>query len=253
MGRSSQQLKKNISGLFSRIKLKVFGSFNYSKFVIVTRSRTGSNFLISLLNSHPNIEANGEVFNLLKGRNCKKVWNELFSKKPKVIKHVGFKIFYYHPNDCDDKKVWDLLESDRSIKIIHLRRENKLRTHVSRLIAGKSDVWKSYNNEISAKDKGVEVNTEKLLNDFYTSEFFEVETRKKFSDHPFLEITYESLVKDQTLTHQKILQFLEVSCLSLGSSLRKQNSESLRYLIKNYEVVNACLSKTKYANFLDEE
>lgn len=73
----------------------LFWNYNYKKFIIITRSRTGSNLLISLLNNHPEIEAHGEIFRRLNGKTPKEIMANYFSQKPNRIKYVGFKIFYY--------------------------------------------------------------------------------------------------------------------------------------------------------------
>lgn len=248
-----QMYYRSIFELLQKKRISSFGTLKYKKFAVITRSRTGSNLLISLLNSHPQIEANGEVFSSVKNRNCNEIWNTIFSKKSKRIQLVGFKIFYYHPNESDDKEVWELLKNDKTIKIVHLRRENKLRTHVSRLIAGKLDVWKSQNILTPVKEKKVEIEIEELLKDFHETESYEFQTRRDFLNHPFLELTYESLVKDKESLMQAILKFMEVDWVSLESSLRKQNSETLEELIHNYDDIKACLNKTRYSNFFDEE
>ncbi|WP_280564143.1 hypothetical protein [Chromohalobacter sp. 48-RD10] len=77
----------------------VIGDNRYRKFIVLTRSRTGSNLLVSLLNSHPNISADGEIFSKLNGRDYKRIISNAFSRQPRYIKAKGFKIFYYHPQD----------------------------------------------------------------------------------------------------------------------------------------------------------
>ena len=57
-----------------------------NKFIVITRSRTGSNLLISLLNSHPSITAYKEVFGKLENRSTQKLWDDTFSIQNKKIK-----------------------------------------------------------------------------------------------------------------------------------------------------------------------
>lgn len=69
--------------------------------------------------------------------------------------------------DTTSSDVWDMIRNDKSIKIIHLRRENMLRTHISRLIAGKTDQWASKKQtNVNIKNKKVELNIPKLFDDF---------------------------------------------------------------------------------------
>ncbi len=51
--------------------LSNFGNTDYRRFMILSRTRTGSTMLLSLLNSHPNVYAEGEIFRALNGRNYK--------------------------------------------------------------------------------------------------------------------------------------------------------------------------------------
>src|SRR5690606_26460474 len=113
------------------------------KFIVLSRSRTGSNLLISFLNSHPNIRARGEMFARLNGKNCKDVLARGFARQPFYVKATGFKIFYYHPMDDDSGHVWDVLAELDDLRIIHLKRRNILRTLISRKIADTQGVWKA--------------------------------------------------------------------------------------------------------------
>ena len=47
--------------------LSLFGHHNYVPFVILTRSRTGSNMLVQYLNSHPSVFCSYELFAKLQG------------------------------------------------------------------------------------------------------------------------------------------------------------------------------------------
>ncbi len=70
---------------------------DFQRFIVLSRSRTGSNMLLSFLNSHPNIHAEGEVFNRLNGQNYQEILSRVFADQPPRILAKGFKIFYYHP------------------------------------------------------------------------------------------------------------------------------------------------------------
>lgn len=122
------------------------GSKKYDKFLILSRSRTGSNLLRSLLSSHPDVICLGEIFgsvgNEVKNDIIKSPIKYLkriaFGYHKKNIKSVGFKIFYYHPEFKCSTNIWNYLENQNNIKIIHLKRKNILRTILSRKIAGKT-------------------------------------------------------------------------------------------------------------------
>ena len=115
------------------------GHRNYSKFIILARSRTGSEYLRSLLGSHSQAYAFGELFQkpdelnwnfpdfyrsrserlLLQSRPVLFLEQEIFRTYPKQIAAVGFKIFYYDAQDVNSRIVWTYLQSQRDLKVIH--------------------------------------------------------------------------------------------------------------------------------------
>jgi LPS sulfotransferase NodH len=145
-----------------KLNNSLFGNKEYKKFIIISRSRTGSTFLMALLNKHSNMICEGELFKKLDGNSCQTIWNNLFSKKPKRVKYVGCKLFYYHPFD-DDKQVWDFIDQDKSIVIIHLTRKQYLEAYVSQKIGEKTKQWsesKFKPHNLSLEDKQVKLDLE---------------------------------------------------------------------------------------------
>lgn len=250
-------LKKYIVDLrdcFVDKRNQLFGDKKYDKFIVITRSRTGSNLLMSFLNSHPDIIAKGELFRRLEGQSCKKVWEIIYTKKPKHIKYVGFKIFYYHPLDSEDREVWNYIKKDKSIKLIHLTRQNMLETVVSRQIADKTNVWTNKNkNNIQLVDKQVEINIDHCLNEFKLTQESENRTRNEFKRDFFLEITYEELVKDKQDKMNQVFNFLNLKEIEVNTSYKKQNKENIEDLVINYNDLRLALEKSKWSYLLDLE
>ena len=119
------------------------------RFVIIANPRTGTNHLIDLLNSHPDISCHREVFHrdtvylmdgtrddLLKIRNKDPLLflNELYTCS--TTKACGFKIFMDH-----DNSVLDTVLRDPAIKKIVLYRQNLLAVHSSAQIAVAEQRW----------------------------------------------------------------------------------------------------------------
>ena len=243
---------KKIRDFFLKKRDSLFGKENYDKFIIITRSRTGSNLLMSLLDSHPNVIAKGELFESLKGRTCKDVWNEIYDKKPKHIQYFGFKIFYYHPIDSDDKEVWNYIKNDESIKLIHLTRKNMLRTVVSRQIAEKTNRWSNVDNKkIQITEKMVEIDINYCLNEFKLTKDYENKIRSEFKREFYMELTYEDLVKDKQEMMTRIFNFLGIENTVAKSRTIKQNSEKLEDLILNYSELKEALEESEWSYLLD--
>lgn len=233
---------------------RLFGNKNYKKFIIITYARTGSNLLMSYMDSHKNVEAKGELFRNLEGKTTKQVWNGFFNYKNRKISNAGFKLFYTHPFHTDDRSVWEIIENDRDIRIIHLVRKNKLRTYISGEIAKKTDKWtRKKNSKISTNDKRLEID----FSDFETRvskiDQFEKEARERFKNHDFLEVCYEDLVSEKDNTMNAIFDFLSVERSLSKTSYKKQNSESLKDLVINFDDFVSNLSKSEFSYLLEFE
>jgi LPS sulfotransferase NodH len=249
----AKEIAKAYLRKIDNVRYRFSGHKDYQKFVIVSSGRSGSNFLVSLLHSHENIETYGELFRFLNGDTSQKRWNEIFGYKKKDIKIAGFKLFYYHPFDQENAEVWDIIRSDKSLRIIHLVRENRVKVYVSLMVANKTGKWRNKSGKAkSLEEKRVSLDPEEFIKWAEQKEKYEMETRTMFKDHPFREISYENLVKDRESVFDELLSFLDVSKMKLESALRKQNKEKLQDLIINYDEFRDGISKTKYAKFLDE-
>jgi LPS sulfotransferase NodH len=228
---------------------KFYAKNEYGKFVIISRSRTGSNFLISLLDSHEDIIAYGEKFHRLGNKDSSDIYNEIFPIQSNKV--IGFKLFYYHPIDSEDKSIWEQLTNDRSFKIIHLRRNNLLRAHISKLIAEKTDNWSSLSKN-STDNKRVHIDIKELLDDFAITYDRIRRAQQVFKNHSILDVTYENLSNERENTIGEILRFLEVSPENVTSPYKKQNPEKLQDLVSNYRELYHCLINTEHSFMLEE-
>lgn len=229
---------------------------DYRRFIVLTRSRTGSNMLISCLGSHPAIHAESEVFQRLNGRACAEILDTVFGEHPRRIRAVGFKIFYYHPLDDPHAGIWEILPAMRELHVIHLRRRNLLRTLVSRKIAGVRDIWSSLeegqsDHTIGAKE--VTMTVDELRAGFRQTREWEKEYLRMFRVQPLLEVIYEDFVADPEVQFRRITDFLGVRYRPPQTSLRRQNPEPLRRLLSNFDELARAFAGTEWAAFFDDE
>ena len=138
--KSIKDPRKAVSVVAHRL-LAPIGHGRYQRFVVLSRSRTGSNMLIQSLNSHRNIAADYEIFGKLNGESEKEILDRSFGKQPFYIKAKGFKIFYYHPIDAEGSPIWDMLLSVKDLRVIHLQRRNILHVLVSSKVAHTTGVY----------------------------------------------------------------------------------------------------------------
>ena len=227
----------------------------YRKFIVLARSRTGSNLLISLLNSHPCIKAEGELFRILHGENYKKILSNTFPEKLDNIKAKGFKIFYYHPVDNVSCGIWEDLKSIDDLFVIHLKRNNILRTLVSKKIAETNNEWLIRNDQSGIDQKNilsVSFSVDELKKWFEQTRRWEIESDKNFSHHPLLSITYEEIVNDRVNAFQKITEFLGVHFVEPNTKLKRQNNRTMRECIKNYDELKSAFVNTEWACFFED-
>ena len=248
-----KQPRRAVDELIYRTQ-SAFGHRGYRRFIILTRSRTGSNLLVTFLNSHPSVRTEGEVFNRLEGRDYSDILARVFDKEPAHIQLKGFKIFYYHPLDAAGSGLWSDLASLKDLMVIHLRRRNILRTLVSRKIAGQQDVWvlKSNETDKASGRKSVTFTREELAAGFRETRDWEDSAESRFPDQKFLSVDYEGLVKEPESEFERITGFLGLPLFPPKTFLRRQNPESLKDLIENYDELKADFSETEWSVFFED-
>lgn len=244
-------------GLVRRIKrfyTSFFGHRDYQKFVIISRSRTGSTFLMSLLDSHPNIECVGEIFKNTQGIAPYTVWVRYFAKRLKRTKAVGFRLFYYHPEN-GDQKVWELLKADSSIVIVHLTRQHLLRMLLSQRIGVKTNRWKQRENEktpLALGDKQICLSISECEAFFLETKRFERETRQSFCNHTLIDLVYEDLVANKSLALLRVFEGLQVPTMATITDLTRQNKEALSELCINYLELKTYFTDSEWAYLFEE-
>ncbi len=259
---TSKRFSVELSKLFIDAHL-LKGNEQYQKFIVLGRSRVGSNLLISYLNSHPNIFGLGEMFGNnhsqkvidYRKQNPMQYLNDFcYRKYPENIKAVGFKIFYYHPVKDESREVWQKMQEDKSIKVLHIKRENILRTHLSWAIAGKTDKWTitSSSHLPSTDSKLIELSPDECINAFEKTKKWEAEFDEFFNEHQMLQVSYENLLSDTQNELEKVQMFFDLPLHKLTTALKKQNPEPLSNLISNYAFLKKHFANTQWAVFFED-
>lgn len=231
------------------------GHRRFRRFIVMSRSRTGSNLLMSLLNSHPNIHAEGEVFRHLNGRPYTRVLARAFARQAFFVKAKGFKIFYYHPQDDPSGEIWNALAAMEDLHVIHLKRRNVLRTLVSRKLAGLEGRWRSApgsQQQSPPTDESVSFDVPELEHGFRETRAWEQAGEERFHDHSILTLEYEGMLDRFEETAREVLSFLGVRQQRLTSPLQKQNTRGLRDMVVNYDDLKLAFADTEWQEFFDE-
>lgn len=221
--------------------------------MIVSQGRTGSNFLVSLLNQYPQICCQGELFHpsrvwtladldddmsdVEKSKYerfvvptevrdadpeafLNQVW-EVDLQKPEIT-CVGVKLHHAH-----NRNMHELLLENWSYKIVILDREEKLAQFASLKIAMKSQNWRYVKGQSERNDQ-IKINFSLfwfLSYCFGSKGPFEYYRRRLEKHHrDYLYITYEILTKGKGI--KSVLEYLGVPYNpNFASPLRKQNTE----------------------------
>lgn len=225
------------------------GKRSETRFIMLTRSRTGSNHLSAMLNSHPNVLIQDEIFSRLESKNWREIYDRWHAPKAFFIKASGFKIFYYHPMDADGTDLWRTLTGDEDLKVLHLKRRNRLETELSQRLATITGKWLQKAGEKTGETPRVAIDPQKLQEAFERTDAHELEFEQKFGAHAVHEIYYEDLIADPHGQFLKVCDFLGVRRRSPKSNLVKQRRTPVSELIENFDALKAYFHGSRWAHF----
>lgn len=250
------------------------GHLDYTRFIVVGRSRTGSNLLRSLLNAHSQVEAYGEVFRspareamdwdhsdvlrqsdrmhrLLLDDPVTFIEKRIYRRYPAEIAAVGFKIFYYHAQEGAWQAVWPHLQQQTAIRVIHMKRRNMLSTHLSRKRAELTDVWVNTSGQ-REQPVAVTLDYEQCLGDFQRTRAWEEACDAQFASHAKIELFYEDLAQDNDREMRRVQTFLGVDYQPVAPTIYKQSQQTLAQAIANYDELKDRFAGSPWASFFEE-
>ena len=235
------------------------------KFLIISNGRTGSNLLVSFLRQSPNTRMYGEVLGgyfLRQGIVRRKIvkdgpgaYLDMMLARTLFETHVGMKILYLQLGQpyADRKEIpnlgeaYEALKRDRSLHIIHLRRQNLLDVALSEALARETNsfVGREYG------DVKIELPVKWWLDNIGRLERWIDKYRKLFRDHPYMEMTYEDLTHDVEGSLEKICGFLELPTFPVEMQMRRQRRKSREAMIANYSALKDAFANTRYSDFFE--
>jgi len=253
----------------------VKGQDKYQKFIVLTRARTGSNFLVTLLQSHPSIRAfeeifpntkkerkihwgyvkyprSSEVLRMRKEKPVKFLDEVVFRKFPPSVSAVGFKLFYSQPQSAERQQIWQYLEADKEIKIIHLKRDNLLKACLSQYLAQTTNQWILKDEKYRQNSVAVQLDYDDCVKLFEETKKWEEEYDSFFSKHQKIEVIYEKLLQNTIQETKQIQQFLGVKLQRLYSLTLKQNKGALSEKISNYYELKLKFENSPWSKFFTD-
>lgn len=242
-----------------------------AKFVVLTSSRTGSTWLIDLLNLQSGVEAHGELF--LNQRRLKpaiagradyprfietraspgltrvsRVFSYL-NRLYRAPRTAGFKLMYAQLRRYPEILVY---LAARRIRIVHLTRCNHIDVIISEEVArltGSSHARVGTKNDVPRVrlDQTTLVDRIRKLG----RKSRQAQLLVRFLGCPVLETTYEALLQGEQ-EFARILKFLDLSgpVAEARSNLAKRATGGHRDAIVNYDEVRQALISTPFSNLL---
>lgn len=230
-----------------------------TRFVVLTDGRSGSTLLVDELGRRWNsIRAEREIF--------LPIIRERFEYFEDVVTDtymddtghpiVGCKILN---GQVSESQLRALLQLD-GMHVIILRRRNELRRHVSFQIAARTAVWsvtgvRDAGSTLEAGERSIAIEPGTFYRQMQGSARW-FQTCAQASDGlPRLEVCYEDLAADLDGELRRIAEFLGAGEPDREDPprLRKQNPESLRTLITNFDEISDFLHDVGLEEFLSEE
>ena len=238
--------------------------------VILTTRRSGSTFLVECLRSHPEIECASEILN---GQPDDPVpafrgpWK--YVKKWSRIARTGAWMparwldAYYQRGSAKVRCFKAMYEQltrpfalryvvrNEDIRVIHLRRHNLLKAHISALLMNKREQLQA---TAPTEAVWIHVDPARAIRSMRKARARYERFDRAFARHQRLQVAYESLFDGKYLdadTCRRVCDFLGVAQHRMESRIVKLNPESLRDMVTNYEELAAEVSRTEFADLLD--
>ena len=239
-------------------------------YVILSNGRTGSNFLVSLLSSHPQIHQYGEVIgeSLLRmpgfqekiqragvSRYVQNCFRKRFYRKA-----VGMKFLYNQLlkgyakrwNVGQGAAVLEFLRRHPELRILHLKRRNRLKILVSFEIAKLTREYVIKDPASPRREMPVTLTPEQCQSFFKTIRENESFIESCFQPHQIKVLYYEDLASDTAAQCREILDFLELPPYELKSNIYKQSNKLLSERIQNYRELKDFFQGTESAAFFKD-
>jgi LPS sulfotransferase NodH len=175
----------------------------------------------------------------------------VFGSRPRHIRAVGFKLFYYHARSEPWSRVWPYLQEMPGLHVIHIKRRNMLRTHLSRVRAEQTDRWVNTSGDAEAPPR-VELDYAACRRDFEQTRAQETEADAFFAGRQTLEVFYEDLVARPEIQADRLQAFLGLPIQVLTPQTHQQARQPLAAAIANYEMLRQQFAGSPWQDFFDD-
>jgi LPS sulfotransferase NodH len=236
-----------------------FFRFQVNRFVILFVERAGSTYLMSLLNSHPEIRCVTEKLDTIKqsgkGAQAQLEWTRDFLTPPFLGQNraIGFKT---KEVDILDPEGFKEILTRNKTRIIQLQRKNSVKAVISTMNAKRlHDAAGSWNLlKESDRRPPMEVDLDEFESLLQVRETWDrgLETYIRNLNLPTISLFYEDLLQDEASFISSIFDFLGVDPHPVQGKTIKHTKDDLREVILNFDQLRSKYLDTKYGPMFDE-
>jgi LPS sulfotransferase NodH len=228
------------------------------RFVIVAARRTGSNWLCTLIDSHPAILCHHELFNPAGIFQAQRLRDDALCLGSVIERDADPMNFldriWFHSGgyDClgfkltpgQAEPVFEHVLADPSVRKIVLRRRNRVKTCVSEKVALLLDSWEVYDEaDLPVEKPRIDLDPQELQEHAARNErFYErVEASIEGTGQTCLRVDYEDLGSPEE--HGRLLRYLDAvpNDAPLEPTSVKQNPVDLREIVRNFDALAEAL------------
>jgi hypothetical protein len=248
-----------------------------TRFIVLNAARTGSTMLAHMLNSHADVRCHGEVLGPGKGKPGDRLVGVDYATNPDIADRLmlerdndpqrfleervygddslgaaGFKIKYEELQKPDFGPILDWLVDERSIKVIHLVRRNRLKRFVSEVTAVR--IYGSFQLTDAAQRPEAPrftLSAEECRADFSKQEGREARFGGLFREHDVFDVGYEDLTDPSGAVLLSIQRFLGVDPVELRTPTLKLNPDRVQEVLENYDELRQAFSGTPYSAYFE--
>lgn len=239
------------------------------RFVILAHARTGSWLLAETLDVHPNIVANGELFNP-----DDTGWGEMNDRhhldtaalleaafaSPPVRRHtterlaVGFKVLEQQIRPGSSRaRFWEIIRSDATIKVIVLRRNRLGEALRSFRQAEMTDRWQARSTDQAEPGPTVNLPVDRCVEFFERVAAFHARIAEAVEPRRRHTLAYEDLTgPERSAVLRSLQEFLDVPVHQLRqTTLHRQETRSLDETVTNIEELRAAFRGTPHSRYFE--
>lgn len=223
-----------------------------TRFIVVSLPRTGTHMLRTLLNQHPNIRTETELFNE-HSKLCRK-WRK--RSAPWMMENIAWRNGPQHIRGCTihlthgySWGIWQYLMGRSDVRYLCLRRFNLLQQYLSLQQARTHQRWQTYRHQARPPVRAMSFKPQQVERYFQDMAAYWDGFEQAFSNRPRCDVWYEELCHQTESVSRQAQTFLgAASVAGLQPETIKVGCPA-RELISNYDELCRYFAGTQYQAF----